>query len=198
MRAGDELREARVSLGLSQDAVGRACFLSQSQVSRIERGTLASVSLDQLCRVGAVLGLNTSLKFYPGGQPLRDQAQLNLLDRFRREVGTPLRCRSEVPIPIEGDLRAWDLQVVGGVVPIGLDAETRLRDCQAVERRLMLKARDSEIERIVLLVADTHANRRAIRDAGPTFAERFPVPARSALRELRAGRVPPGSSLILL
>jgi len=32
-----------------------------------------------------------------------------------------------------------------GLVSIGIDAETRLRDFQAVDRRLMLKARDSGI-----------------------------------------------------
>jgi len=32
-----------------------------------------------------------------------------------------------------------------GPVSIGIDAETRLRDFQAVDRRLMLKARDSGI-----------------------------------------------------
>ncbi len=62
----------------------------------------------------------------------------------------------------------------------------------------MLKARDSSIEVVILLVAETRANRAAIRAAGAALAEMFPVPARVALRELRAGRVPDGSSLILL
>lgn len=195
--SGDELREARIGLGLSQRQVSRAGGLSQAQISRIERGRLVTVSLDQYCRIAAVLGLNASLKFYPGGRPLRDQGQLGLLDRFRPHVGVPLECRTEVQVQ-RGDPRAWDMCLFGGAVVVGLDAETRLRDCQAVQRRIMGKAGDSGISRVILLVADTHANRRAIREAGVTLNEMFPVPSHVALRELRAGRVPGGSSLIVL
>ena len=197
-RVGDELREARIGLGLSQEAVSAASGVSQSQISRIERGTLSSVTVEHLCRIGAVLGLDASIKFYPGGRALRDQGQIDLIGRFRGLVGTPLRCLAEVPMPIPGDQRAWDLMVVGGIPDVGLEAETKLRDCQAVQRRMTLKCRDSGIERVILLVADTHANRRAIRDADATLREMFPVPAREALRDLRSGRIPAGSSLIVL
>ena len=54
------------------------------------------------------------------------------------------------------------------------------------------------IEVMILVVADTHANRAAVRAAAESLAEMFPMPARVALRELRAGRVPEGSALILL
>ena len=196
--AADELREARVGLGLSQEAVGRAAGLSRHQVSRIERAVLPSVTLEQLCRIGAVLGLDLSIKFYPGGQPLRDQGQMGLLERFRRQVGRPIRCRTEVAVPIEGDKRAWDMWIDSGSRAAGVEAETKLRDCQAVQRRIALKARDSHLAVTILVVADTHANRAAVRAAAESLAEMFPVPARVALRELRAGRIPTGSALILL
>ena len=196
--AGTEFREARIGLGLSQAAVANASGLSRTQVSRIERAVLATVTLEQLCRIASVLGLEAGLRFYPGGQPLRDQAQVNLIERFRPHVGTPLRCRTEVPVPIEGDRRAWDVCVVGGPDTIGVEAETRIRDWQAVQRRITLKARDSGIDKVILLVADTHANRTALRAAGSTLHEMFPVPARTALRELREGRIPEGSAVILL
>ena len=141
--AGTELRSTRVGLGRSQDFVGHACDIDHSQVSRIERGVLATVTVDQLSRMASVLGLDVSIKFYPGGQPLRDQAQVNLIDRFRKQVGPPLRCRAEVPVPIPGDQRAWDLQVLGASKVVGVEAESRMRDSQATLRKIMLKARDS-------------------------------------------------------
>jgi hypothetical protein len=47
-------------------------------------------------------------RFYPAGSPARDRAQLAVEDRLERILGTPLRTVREVPIPIEGDLRAWE------------------------------------------------------------------------------------------
>ncbi len=167
-------------------------------MSRIERGVLATVSLEQLCRIASVLGLDLSLKLYPGGAPLRDQGQTHLIDRFRPYVGKPLALRSEVPVPIAGDQRAWDLHVIGAPKLVGVEAETRIVDSQALQRRIALKARDSGIEQVILLVSDTRANRAAIRAAEASFREMFPVPARDALRALREGRDPGGWSLILL
>jgi len=194
---GLEFREARVALGLSQATVGAAAGLSPTIVGRIERGVLPSVSLEQLARVSIVLGLDLALRFYPGGRPLRDHAQLALIERFRSVLHPSLGLRFEVPIPIVGDRRAWDAHVLGTPVAIGLEAETRLRDVQAVERRIGLKMRDSSIDQVILLLADTHTNRAAIQDAGSSIQTMFPVPARSALRALREGRDPGGSAIIL-
>jgi len=196
--AANELRQARHASGLSQGFVAKACGLSQTQVSRIERAVLPSVTIDQLARVALVLGLAPSLRFYPSGSPLRDQPQNDLLDRFRRILGAPLGCRTEVPVPLAGDRRAWDMWDVGGARTIGLEAETHLRDCQATQRRITLKARDSNIDQVILLLSDTHANRAAVRAADASLREMFPVSGRVALRALRAGKDPGGSAIILL
>jgi transcriptional regulator with XRE-family HTH domain len=196
--AGEEFRTTRIGLGLSQAFVAQASGLSQSQVSRIERGVLATVSIEQLCRIASVLGLDLSVKLYPGGAPLRDQGQANLIDRFRPYVRAPLGLRSEVPVPIDGDRRAWDLQIVGAAQLVGVEAETRIIDSQALQRRIALKARDSNIEQVILLVSDTRANRAAIRAAEASFREMFPIPARDALRALREGHDPGGWAIIML
>jgi len=196
--AGEEFRQTRIGLGFSQAFVGRACGLSPTQVSRIERAVLPSVTLEQLCRIASVLGLDTSLKFYAGDSPLRDQAQIDLIERFREHVGPPLQIRTEVPVPIEGDRRAWDMWLVGAPQTVGVEAESRIRDCQAVQRRITLKARDSDIKQVVLLVADSHANRAAVQAAGAILREMFPIPARVALRQLRAGRTLGGWAIVLL
>lgn len=194
----DELRHARLSAGLSQAAVAAVSGLSTTQISRIERTHLASASFDQVARLASILGLDLSVKFYPAGQPLRDQAHLELIARFRARLGPGLVVRTEVPMPIAGDGRAWDIVVYGGPNPIGAEAETRLRDWQALERRIALKARDSGIDRVILLLSATRANRAALRLAQASLHESFPIPARVALHSLAEGRDPGGSAIIML
>jgi hypothetical protein len=76
---------------------------------------------------------------YPIGGGIRNVAQLELLARLRTRVAKQFTWRTEVPMPIEGDLRAWDAALFGPAIRVGIDAETRLRDIQAVDRRVMLK-----------------------------------------------------------
>jgi transcriptional regulator with XRE-family HTH domain len=195
---GEELRQARLAAGLSQAAVSAASGLSTTQISRIERAKLPSASIEQVVRLASVLGLDLSVKFYPGGQPLRDHPQLQLLGRFRARLGPGLGMPTEVAMPIVGDLRAWDAVVQGLPKPIAVEAETRLRDCQALERRIALKARDSGIDRVILLVSATRANREALRDAQVSLREMFPISARVALQALSQGRDPGGSAIVML
>ncbi|MDO8485608.1 MAG: helix-turn-helix transcriptional regulator [Candidatus Limnocylindrales bacterium] len=130
--SGAELRVARVSLGLSLEHVGRAVGMSHSQVGRIERARHPAVSVMQLARICSVLGLDLSVRTYPNGSPLRDKAHLALLERFRERLSAKLSVRNEVPLLIPGDQRAWDLLILGAGDPIGVEAETRLADIQAL------------------------------------------------------------------
>ena len=120
------------ALGLSLKKVGRAAGLSHSQVGRIERAQHPSVSIMQLARICSVVGLDLSVRAYPNGSPLRDKAQLALLTRFRERLPAKLSVYSEVQLPISGDLRAWDLLILGAGEPIGVEAETSLADIQAL------------------------------------------------------------------
>jgi transcriptional regulator with XRE-family HTH domain len=143
---GTELRTARVMAGKTLADVGRSVGMSYSQVGRIERAALPSVTLGQLARIGAVVGLDVRVRAFPGATPLRDAAQIALLDRLRIRLGANLTMRTEVPLPIEGDLRAWDA-VIAAFEPIAdplhVEAETRLYDAQGQLRRIALKARDA-------------------------------------------------------
>lgn len=76
-RVGGEIRVAQRIVGRSIEAVASACGISPSQVGRIERGTLGSVSVDQLARLGAVVGLDVRIHVYPGPDPVLDTAQLH-------------------------------------------------------------------------------------------------------------------------
>ena len=66
-----------------------------------------------------------------------------------------------------------------------VEAETRLDDVQAAERRLRAKQRDLGATRAILLVADTRHNRTVVaqvpqlRDAVPDRSSRVPRGARA-------------------
>jgi hypothetical protein len=78
------------------------------------------------------------------------------------------------------------------------EVETRVGDAQAQMRRLTLKMRDAEVEHLLLVVADTPANRRAVVAAWTVLDGMFPISARKALAALAAGHYPGGSSLIFI
>jgi hypothetical protein len=78
-----------------------------------------------------------------------------------------------------------------------VEAETRLDDVQAIERRLRGKQRDLGAKRAILLVADTRHNRAVIAQV-PDLAERFPIGTRAALHALSRGEDPGGDCLVIL
>ncbi len=80
----------------------------------------------------------------------------------------------------------------------GVEAETRPRDRQALERRLALKLRDGDVTSMSLLLLDSRHNRDFVRANREVLVERFPVPGRRALELLGAGVDPAGNSIILL
>jgi len=85
-----------------------------------------------------------------------------------------------------------------GLVSIGIDAETRLRDFQAVDRRLMLKARDSGIACVILLVSATRTNRAILREAGGLARINYPISSSDTMASLASGRDPGGNAIVLL
>lgn len=196
---GREVYEARLAAGLSQRAVGAAVGIAASEVSRIETARRASVSVDRLGRTCAVVGLDLSVRTYPAGAPIRDAGHVRLIDRFRERVSEGgWAWRPEVPVAGPGDLRAWDGQLIRRGLTIATEMETRLRDVQALQRRIGLKRRDGAVDRVLLVVADTRTNRAAIEAAAHVLAAAYPVSPRAALGALAIGRDPGGDALIVL
>lgn len=194
----DEARGARVASGLSQGDVGRALGLSASRVSLMERGKYANAPFVLVAQLLSVTGLELSARAYPVGGGLRDVAQIRLLDRLRAKTSPDVKWQTEVPIPIAGDLRAWDAVLHIGPATIGVDAETRLRDFQAVDRRLMLKARDSGVDSTILLLSASRSNRAVLRDIASLTRFNYPTSSADALAALEAGRTPGGSAIVML
>jgi transcriptional regulator with XRE-family HTH domain len=161
---GRELRRARVEHSLSQESVGQAAGLSDTEVGQIERGLIRTVSVVQLSRLLGVVGLELSARAHPAGSPIRDGPQLLLLGRLRAEISAQIAWDAEVPVGTPGDLRTWDavLRVAGE--RIGVEAETRLVDLQSVQRRIALKCRDSTIAKATTLADALVVSRRAVQE----------------------------------
>lgn len=186
-----------MSAGVSQGHVAHVAGLSQTMVSRIERAQRPGLTIAEAAVMCAALGLRLQLKAYPEGLPVRDAAQLELLARFRGQVSHTFGWRTEVPIGDQGDLRAWDV-VLEGSIGIGVDAETRLYDMQALQRRLELKLRDSDVGRVVLVVSGTHHNRAVLRAHRSALMSTLPLDTAAVMRSLRAGDVPIHNGIVLL
>jgi len=192
-----ECRRARIGAGLSLRALQRATRIDHVRIWRFENGELSAMSPVQISSVCAAVGLDLRLRAYPAGDAIRDAGQVRILDRIRRELPASLGWRTEVPLRIEGDLRAWDAVISGPGWWLPVEAETVLSDVQAVERRLALKCRDGGVDHVVLLVADTRRNRAAIASAPASF-EWLKSRPRDILGALRAGRDPGASGIMFL
>jgi transcriptional regulator with XRE-family HTH domain len=194
-----EIRSTRVTLGLSQDDLGASVGISGSQVGRFERGELQDIELDQLCRLSAAVGLVPSLRLYPDGDPVRDVAQVRLLERLRARLPPGTTWRTEVPLQGRPDPRAWDAVATWPDCNDAFEAESRLGDLQAIERRILLKHRDdAAVGHVFLVVAATRANRGALALGREALRGHFPLDTREALSSLSRGRCPGTNGLLVL
>ena len=112
-------------------------------------------------------------------------------------IGDELR-RIEIGLPIAGDLRAVDVELKRPGCRIANELIVRLGDVQAQLRGALLKLRDGGYDRLIVVVADTHANRAALRLAWDAVSGSFPITSRAALAALRQGHDPGGNAIILL
>lgn len=78
-----------------------------------------------------------------------------------------------------------------------MDAETRIRDVQALERRTSLKGRDTGTDRVILLIADTRSNRAILSSLGRSLVV-APRSGASIVAALESGTDPGGSGVVLL
>ena len=196
-RVGYQIRVARLAAGLSQRELGRRISVSHQTIGRIERGTGRGPELERLALIAAVLGMTVSVGLHPSGSPVRDAAQLALLDRLRARLSPGLRFRVEVPMPVPGDLRSADGLILGSAFDAMVEAETHVDDVQAVVRRARAKRRDLGSGRLILLLSDTKHHREVLR-LHPELFDEFPISMRVGLQALAKGEDPGGDMIVLL
>jgi hypothetical protein len=172
--------------------------MSHAQLGRIERGLVSRLSFDQACRAGLAVGLRIGARAFPTGDPVRDAGQLRLLERFVSLLPAFARVDREAALPIPGDLRAWDALVTLDGRRAGCEAETHLRDIQALERKLTGKLRDGGVDVLILVVSDTAYNRAILEDHRAALRTLLPLDGLGVRRALRNGRLPAANGLILV
>ena len=186
----NEVRAARVGASLSQQRLDwRSGAPTRGSAGRSRVGTRRSPwSIYRRCWRVSVS--SCPIRAYPIGGGLRDAAQVRLLAAFRQLVTPTWGWATEVPMPIPGDLRAWDAVLARPVCRIGVDAESRIHDAQALDRRVMLKLRDSGVDRAIIVVPATRTNRSMLREFGSALRSNFPIGTSAALRALRKAVIP--------
>ena len=197
---GSDVRDARLIAGISQASLGRVVGMSDAKVSRIEAGASHRLALVDAVLLADAVGLDLSIKTYPGRSPTRDAGHARRLQSLLVHVGAPLGHRTEVLLPARGSVperRAWDALLFDETGQTGVELEQRLYDVQAQTRRNLLKWRDSGAERLLLVVADTRANRRVLAEFADYFQAMPRLKTSRVLRLLEAGIRPP-TGLILL
>ena len=198
MELGREIRLGRITGGRTQRAVAESVGTSVARISRIERGLVPTITLRQLSRTAAAVGLKLYIRAFPASRRLLDKPQQDLLNELQRRAHPSWRWESEVPMPIPGDLRAGDARSSVPGCSVLFELWTRLADWQAQTRSALLKQRDLGADRLVLVLRATHANREALRQAGPAARETFPLRGRQVLRALGEGRDPGANGILLL
>jgi transcriptional regulator with XRE-family HTH domain len=193
-----ELRLARVAGGVSQRALARELGLSQPEICRLESNETSDVSVVRLCEIASLLGLEPSITLHPLGDPLRDRGQQRLMERFRTLLAAAWRAITEMPLPGTGDLRAWDLFLRIGDYRVGVELETRIRDIQALVRRVRQRERDGGVDHILIVLSDSATNRRLVGQLRESLGPAYQVSPRALLRALRDGVPLSGSGVVLV
>ena len=178
---------------MTQKQVAKLAGTSQATVSRVESGKIRQLSFIVAAQIDAAVGSDLWVKTYPSGHRPRDLAQLLRLDTFHANGVAPLRHRREVPLPVIGphpDQRAWDATIEDGHEVMAVEFEVRLYDYQAQLRRIRLKQRDGQPDRLLVVVADTSRNRRVLREFGPLDQDLPHLLSKEVVADLRAGRLP--------
>lgn len=184
-----ELRLARISSGMRQADVARLLGTSTQRICRVEHAQVATLNLPDLARHAAVVGLKPYVKLFPLGRRLLDKPQIDLLARLRARLHPSWSWETEIPMPIPGDLRSADCRIAMPGCSILVEAFTRVSDYQAQTSSAARKKRDLAADRLILLVAATHANRRAVAEAAAVAGGSFPIRTKAALTALSGSHV---------
>jgi transcriptional regulator with XRE-family HTH domain len=201
-RTGQELRELRLGLGVSQAEVARVVGVSRSVISELEAGD-PTVGLEIRRRAAIALGADLRINVYPGATPLlHDAAHARLVERLLRRRHRCWRAQTEARVPGPGrsstDVR---LEAFGAIVAI--EVETRIRAWDAVVRRCQEKRERIQdalggraVVHAVLCLPPTRHHRQLVAALGESARLTFPVPSERLRRALEEGTAWPGDGIL--
>ncbi len=197
-RLAREIRTARFSANASQRAMARELGWSASRYRRFESDSSGNASILELSEIAAVLGMELGAGLHPVGDGLVDRGHRAVIARFRSELGEAWRVAAEVPLALAGDQRSWDLLLRIPEQLVGVEAETRVRDEQALVRHVRMRERDGGADVILVVLSDSAHNRALASDLRRTLGSSYATSPRRILAALRSGRPIPGCGVILV
>jgi transcriptional regulator with XRE-family HTH domain len=192
-RAGYALRDARLSVGLTQAEIGRRSGLSQVHISRLEHGAGAESSLDIWSRVAAAVGeqLVAYLDHAPGSdlprdiQHLRRQSAVVLiatkgewksLPEFSIDPGSRRSRSIDVALVRQSTREAVVVEIWDWFDDVGTGLRSLDGKVAALANLLARQARPGEPGwrvRALYVVRDTRRNRRLVAELAGLFKARF-------------------------
>jgi transcriptional regulator with XRE-family HTH domain len=199
-RTVNELRTRRQVLGISQSQLASELGVGQSTIARIEAEEV-DLEITRAAQMASVLGLELSIGVHEMGDPIRDKGHQALGKRFDAIPSAAWRNAAEVLLPNVGDRRSWDrvlrLTKEPGQI-VGAELETRIRDIQALVRRMRDRERDGGVDEILIVLSNSATNRALVDELRTALGDRYTTAPRAILRALRLGRAVAGSGVVLL
>jgi transcriptional regulator with XRE-family HTH domain len=199
---GRELRIARMNAGLSQVRLAALADVSQTEVSKAERGAL-DISLDARCRLAAACGHELGWRLYPVSTVrLRDSGQMALAQAIVESAHPSWKAQLEVPIA-PGDARAADLVLTSPTEIIHIEIERALVDFQAQLRSAQVKretmaAGEHRPIRLVIAVPDTRTSRARLQPFAQLVNQTMPAKSRDVWQAIRAGEPLNGDGILFV
>jgi transcriptional regulator with XRE-family HTH domain len=202
---GDDLRRYRTDAGISQAALARAAGVSQAHVSMIEAGD-AEAGLNVLLRLGAVLGLDPSMRWFANSGPLlRDHLQLAMSEALIGVTAATWEASPEVRVyrPVRGsiDLVLGHIRDADSVATelqsrlLRVEQQVRWHHQKADALAALAEYGDRDISRLLVL-RNTQATRDAVRVAAGTLSAAYPADTALAVEALRGDGSWPGSAIV--
>jgi transcriptional regulator with XRE-family HTH domain len=218
-RLGIALREARLRVGKSQAEIGRLAGVSQTLISKMERGLGSSASLETWASVAAAVDEQLAAFFErtPGAAQVRDYQHLRLQQlvvEVARLGGWMIRPEDPIDPHLPAS-RSVDVTLVRAptLEAVVVECTNHVDDLGATWRNLDRKVdalgrhlaagRDVASPpwsvRGVWVVRGSRRNRDLFAEFAPLVSARFRRPARAWLAALssRSAPLPPGMGLVL-
>ena len=200
---GRQLLELRTEASISQSELARCAGIAQSYLWTIEAG-LASPSIGVLIAIGACLGADLGVRYFPGTAPrLHDRFQAPMVEALIRMIGPAWRTRPEVPVPAARGVIDLVLRRAADHLTVACECHSELRRMELVVRRAAEKAEGlrGQLEApgdvsSLLLLRSTAATRAVARAYEATLGAAFPGATRDAVEALRGMAPWPGPAIV--
>ncbi len=208
-RFGDDFREQRLRIGVTQAAIARAIGVDRSAIARLERGD-PGVSNTIRSRACAVLGADFRIALYPERVPMIfDAAHARIVERLLAIRHRRWRPVVEAPVPGPGR-RSVDVSLAAGHDLVLFEVETRVRRMEQLARELHAKraavkaavkaaVRAPVTVHVVLVLPPTRHHQALVRELTATVRVAFPVPSPTLRRAIEsATETWPGDGILWL